>query len=84
MGYEAAEGDRLLGVDGAKLRGHLRIPAQDMAAACTYQESEGCGVVDWVRGNTPAMITLTHQGIGGWRQKRKPVAEPRHRRAGRL
>jgi hypothetical protein len=61
--YEAAEGNRLLGVDGAKLRDDLGIPAQDMAAACTYLEGEGWVVVDWARGNTPAMITLTHQGI---------------------
>jgi hypothetical protein len=61
--YQAAEGNRLLGVDGAKLRSDLGIPEQDMAAACTYLEGEGWVVVDWGRGNTPAMITLTHQGI---------------------
>ncbi|MEV7861079.1 hypothetical protein AB0O86_20165 [Streptomyces hirsutus] len=61
--YEAAEGNRLLGVDGAKLRNDLGIPEQDMAAACTYLVDEGWVVVDWARGNTPAMITLTHQGI---------------------
>ncbi|MFF3929935.1 hypothetical protein [Streptomyces hirsutus] len=61
--YEAAEGNRLLGVDGAKLRNDLGIPEQDMAAACTYLAGEGWVVVDWARGNTPAMITLTHQGI---------------------
>ncbi|GHF68997.1 hypothetical protein [Streptomyces thermodiastaticus] len=61
--YRAAEGDRLLGVDGAKLRTDLGIPEQDMAAACTYLAGEGWVVVDWGRGNTPAMITLTHQGI---------------------
>ncbi|MER6109216.1 hypothetical protein ACWGPD_38630 [Streptomyces hirsutus] len=61
--YEAAEGDRLLGIDGAKLRNDLGIPEQDMAAACTYLAGEGWVVVDWARGNTPAMITLTHQGI---------------------
>ncbi|CAM5631999.1 hypothetical protein SHIRM173S_11975 [Streptomyces hirsutus] len=61
--YEAAEGNRLLGVDGAKLRNDLGIPEQDMAAACTYLAGEGWVVVDWARGNTPTMITLTHQGI---------------------
>lgn len=61
--YQAAEGNRLLGVDGAKLRTELGIPEQDMAAACTYLAGEGWVVVDWGRGNTPAMITLTHQGI---------------------
>ncbi|MEW2249543.1 hypothetical protein AB0907_19640 [Streptomyces sp. NPDC006975] len=61
--YQAAEGNRLLGVDGAKLRTDLGIPEQDMAAACMYLAGEGWVVVDWGRGNTPAMITLTHQGI---------------------
>ncbi|MFD7133772.1 hypothetical protein [Streptomyces sp. NPDC059894] len=61
--YRAAEGNRLLGVDGVKLRDDLGIPEQDLAAACTYLAGEGWVVVDWGRGNTPAMITLTHQGI---------------------
>ncbi|WP_420707723.1 hypothetical protein [Streptomyces sp. NRRL F-5135] len=61
--YQAAEGNRLLGVDGAKLRTDLGIPEQDMAAASMYLADEGWVVVDWGRGNTPAMITLTHQGI---------------------
>ncbi|WP_406729685.1 hypothetical protein WJ438_14100 [Streptomyces sp. GD-15H] len=61
--YQAAEGNRLLGVDGAKLRNDLGIPEQELAAACTYLAGEGWVVVDWGRGNTPAMITLTHQGI---------------------
>ncbi|MEU5532131.1 hypothetical protein [Streptomyces sp. NPDC020362] len=61
--YEAAEGNRLLGVDGMELRNDLGIPEQDLAAACTYLAGEGWVVVDWARGNTPAMITLTHQGI---------------------
>ncbi|MFJ3302977.1 hypothetical protein ACIPSA_07640 [Streptomyces sp. NPDC086549] len=61
--YQAAEGNRLLGVDGAKLRTDLGIPEQDMAAACMYLAGEGWVVVDWGRGNTPAMITLTHLGI---------------------
>ncbi|WP_441349087.1 hypothetical protein [Streptomyces sp. NTH33] len=61
--YQAAEGNRLLGVDGAKLRTDLGIPEQDMAAACMYLAGEGRVVVDWGRGNSPAMITLTHQGI---------------------
>lgn len=61
--YQAAEGNRLLGIDGAKLRTDLGIPEQDMAAACMYLAAEGWVAVDWERGNTPAMITLTHQGI---------------------
>ncbi|MFD4718391.1 hypothetical protein ACFWOY_31965 [Streptomyces sp. NPDC058423] len=61
--YEAAEGNRLLGVTGVKLRDDLRMPEQDLAAACAYLEGEGLITVDWARGNTPAMVTLTHQGI---------------------
>jgi DNA-binding transcriptional regulator PaaX len=61
--YRATEGNRLLGVDGAKLRDDLGIPEQDLAAACTYLADEGWVVVDWARGNTPAMVTLTHRGI---------------------
>ena len=52
-----------LGVTGAKLHDDLGIDAQDLAAACTYLAGEGLITVDWVAGNTPAMVTLTHQGI---------------------
>jgi hypothetical protein len=61
--YEAAEGDRLVGLTGVKLRDDLKIPEQDLAAACTYLVGEGLITVDWAQGNTPAMVTLTHQGI---------------------
>ncbi|MCT4352182.1 hypothetical protein M5362_03430 [Streptomyces sp. Je 1-79] len=61
--YEATEGNRLLGVPGQKLRNDLRIPEEDLAAACTYLAGEGLVTVDWEPGNTPAMVSLTHQGI---------------------
>ncbi|MEU7183025.1 MULTISPECIES: hypothetical protein [Streptomyces] len=61
--YEATEGNRLLGVTGAKLAQDLAIPAEDLAAACTYLVGEDLITVDWTAGNTPAMVTLTHQGI---------------------
>jgi hypothetical protein len=61
--YEATEGNRLLGVTGEKLRDDLRIPEQDLAAACAYLVGEGFMTVDWTEGNTPAMVMLTHQGI---------------------
>jgi hypothetical protein len=61
--YEATEGNRLLGVTGAKLRDDLQVPEQDLAAACAYLAGEGLIAVDWEQGNTPAMVTLTHQGI---------------------
>ncbi len=74
--YRAAEGDRLLGVDGAKLRNDLGIPEQDLAAACTYLAGEGWVVVDWGRGDTPSMVTLTHQGL-----RRMETEEEEHDRA---
>lgn len=61
--YEAVEGNRLLGITGAKLRDELQVPEQDLAAACAYLAGEGLITVDWARGNTPAMAMLTHQGI---------------------
>lgn len=61
--YAAAEGNRLLGVTGAAFEHDLRIPEQDLAAACGYLAGEGLVTVDWEPGNTPAMVSLTHQGI---------------------
>ncbi|MFF1393225.1 hypothetical protein ACFVZD_05305 [Streptomyces sp. NPDC058287] len=61
--YEATEGNRFLGVPGRTLRNDLRIPEEDLAAACTYLAGEGLITVDWESGNTPAIVSLTHQGI---------------------
>ncbi|MFG2225241.1 hypothetical protein [Streptomyces sp. NPDC048644] len=61
--YETTEGNRFLGVTGAGLRDDLQIPEQDLAAACAYLVGEGLVTVDWAQGNTPVMVTLTHQGI---------------------
>ncbi|MGW1376071.1 hypothetical protein ACWD6P_17580 [Streptomyces sp. NPDC002446] len=61
--YETTEGNRFLGVPGAKLRDDLQIPEQDLAAACAYLVGEGLVTIDWAQGNTPVMVTLTHQGI---------------------
>ncbi|REK91348.1 hypothetical protein DY245_04820 [Streptomyces inhibens] len=61
--YEAIEGNRLLGLTGAKLHDDLGVPGEDLAAACTYLAGEGLITVDWGPGNTPSMVTLTHQGI---------------------
>ncbi|MDJ0382341.1 hypothetical protein [Streptomyces sp. G-G2] len=61
--YEAIEGNRLLGMTGARLAHDLDIPEQDLAAACTYLAGEGLITIDWEPGNIPAMVTLTHQGI---------------------
>ncbi|MEU0602221.1 hypothetical protein ABZ484_28905 [Streptomyces sp. NPDC006393] len=72
--YQAGEGNRLMGVGGAKLGNDLSIPEQDMAAACTYLEGEGWVVVDWGRGNTPVVITLTHRGIRRMETEEESVA----------
>ncbi|MCB5912196.1 hypothetical protein [Streptomyces pinistramenti] len=61
--YETTEGNRFLGVTGAELRDDLQIPEQDLAAACAYLVGEGLVTIDWAQGNTPVMVTLTHQGI---------------------
>ncbi|WP_329536280.1 hypothetical protein OG568_06745 [Streptomyces sp. NBC_01450] len=63
MLYEATEGNRLLGITGARLRDDLQVPEQDLAAACAYLEGEELITVDWAQGNTPAMVMLTHRGI---------------------
>ncbi|GGW01341.1 hypothetical protein [Streptomyces narbonensis] len=42
---------------------HAQGESPDLAAACTYLAGEGLISVDWEPGNTPAMVSLTHQGI---------------------
>ncbi|MFE9904645.1 hypothetical protein [Streptomyces achromogenes] len=77
--YQAAEDNRLLGVEGAKLRDDLGIPAPDLAAACSYLAGEGWVVVDWGRDNTPEMITLTHRGIRRMETDEESAASPEGR-----
>ena len=60
--YDAVEGNRP-GMTGAKLRDDLHMPEQDLAAACMYLAGEGLITVEWTSHNTPAMVTLTHEGI---------------------
>ncbi|MEK9519610.1 hypothetical protein ACIOMM_22235 [Streptomyces sp. NPDC087908] len=71
--YETTEGNPLLGITGRKLRNDLRIPEEDLAAACAYLTGEGLITVDWEPGNKPAMVSLTHQGV------RRMEAEERER-----
>ncbi|WP_329149441.1 hypothetical protein OIU91_23080 [Streptomyces sp. NBC_01456] len=71
--YEATEGNRLLGVTGAKLLQEFAISEEDLAAACAYLMGEGLITVDWASGNTPDMVTLTHQGI-----RRMEAEEEKH------
>lgn len=73
--YEATEGNRLLGVTGARLHDDLQVPEQDLAAACAYLVGEELITVDWAQGNTPAMVMLTHRGSGSWRPRRRNAAD---------
>jgi hypothetical protein len=69
--YEAVEGNRLLGITGVKLCHDLAMPAEDLAAACTYLAVEGLIEVDWTRrkhtrdGHTDAQGDPAHGGRGG-------------------
>ncbi|MFC9912371.1 hypothetical protein [Streptomyces sp. NPDC059862] len=60
--YEAVERNRPE-VSGATLRDKLRIPDEDLSAACAYLAGEGLITVDWTSHKTPATISLTHEGI---------------------
>ncbi|MGW1028192.1 hypothetical protein ACWD4J_31640 [Streptomyces sp. NPDC002577] len=60
--YEAVERNRPE-VSGATLRDELRMPDEDLSAACTYLAGEGLITVDWTSHKTPATISLTHEGI---------------------
>ncbi|MEU5545586.1 hypothetical protein AB0G85_24800 [Streptomyces sioyaensis] len=60
--YQATEENRP-GTTGARLLDDLGLPEQDLAAACTYLVGEGLVEVDWTTHHTPAMVTLTHEGI---------------------
>ncbi|GGN37931.1 hypothetical protein GCM10012285_13240 [Streptomyces kronopolitis] len=60
--YRATAENRL-GTPGTRLRDDLGLPEQDLAAACTYLVGEGLVEVDWTTHHTPAMVTLTHEGI---------------------
>lgn len=60
--YQATAENRP-GTPGSKLREDLGLPEQDLAAACTYLVGEGLVEVDWTTHHTPAMVTLTHEGI---------------------
>ncbi|MFE9097280.1 hypothetical protein [Streptomyces sp. NPDC007264] len=50
-------------VSGATLRDELRLPDEDLFAACSYLVGEGLITVDWTSHRTPATVSLTHEGI---------------------
>ncbi|MER5184277.1 hypothetical protein ABT009_39105 [Streptomyces sp. NPDC002896] len=60
--YEAVERNRPE-ISGATLRDELRMPDEDLSAACAYLAGEGLITVDWTSHKTPATVSLTHEGI---------------------
>jgi hypothetical protein len=50
-------------VSGATLRDELHVPDEDLAAACVFLVGEGLITVDWTSHQTPATVSLTHDGI---------------------
>ncbi|MDQ0992102.1 hypothetical protein [Streptomyces sp. V3I7] len=48
---------------GATLREQLGLPDEDLAAACAYLAGEGLISVEWTSHKTPAIVSLSHQGI---------------------
>jgi hypothetical protein len=60
--YEAAELNRPE-VSGSALRTELGLPDEDLFAACAFLADEGLISVDWTSHQTPAAVSLTHEGI---------------------
>lgn len=50
-------------VSGAALREELRLPDDDLSAACAYLADEGLITVEWTSHKTPATASLSHDGI---------------------
>ncbi|ANP48438.1 hypothetical protein J2Z21_005889 [Streptomyces griseochromogenes] len=50
-------------VSGSALRTELGLPDEDLSAACAYLADEGLISVDWTSHQTPAAVSLTHEGI---------------------
>ncbi|MEU6098714.1 hypothetical protein [Streptomyces sp. NPDC047079] len=50
-------------VSGAALRDELRLPDEDLSAACAYLAGEGLITVEWTSHRSPAAVSLTHEGI---------------------
>ncbi|GAA3765960.1 hypothetical protein [Streptomyces chiangmaiensis] len=61
-------------VSGATLRGELHVSDEDLAAACAYLVGEGLITVDWTSHETPATVSLTHDGIRFMEEKEESGA----------
>ncbi len=71
MLYEATEGDRLLGVTGARLRDDLQVPEQDLAAACASVVSEADHRRLGAGKHTRDGDVDASGGSGSWRPRRR-------------
>ncbi|MEU6505687.1 MULTISPECIES: hypothetical protein [unclassified Streptomyces] len=60
--YGAVEDNRPE-VSGSALHDGLRLPDDDLSAACAYLADEGLISVEWTTHHTPAAVSLTHEGI---------------------
>jgi hypothetical protein len=60
--YGAMESNRPE-VNGTTLREQLRVPDDDLSAACAYLADEGLITVEWTSHRTPATASLSHEGI---------------------
>jgi hypothetical protein len=63
-------------VSGAALRDELHLPDADLAAACAYLAGEGLISVDWTSHQTPATVSLTHEGIRFMEEQEEADAPP--------
>ncbi|MCW7942317.1 hypothetical protein AAW14_09745 [Streptomyces hygroscopicus] len=63
-------------VSGATLRDELNLPDEDLSAACAYLAGEGLITVDWTSHKTPAMVSLTHEGIRFMEEEEESDAPP--------
>lgn len=61
-------------VSGAALHEQLRLPDDDLTAACVYLVDEGLITVDWTSHRTPATAALTHAGIRFMEQEEEEEA----------
>ncbi|MFF4764174.1 hypothetical protein [Streptomyces sp. NPDC001292] len=73
--YEAVERNRPE-VSGAALRDELRLPDEDLSAACAYLADDGLISVDWTSHRTPAAVSLTHEGIRLMEEEEEQSAAP--------
>ncbi|WP_267241602.1 hypothetical protein [Streptomyces sp. PR69] len=69
--YEAIAENRS-SLSGETLRDAVRLPDEDLAAACSYLADEGLVSVEWTSHRTPAIVTITHEGL-----RRMEAAEDR-------